>query len=56
LYCSPYDSRGITSSGTKLAEHRNAFKVYEWRFERDLPLERPGLRRKDEIEVGIREI
>jgi hypothetical protein len=45
--------RGITSS---LVEKRNDFRVYEWKFERDLPLSRTRPTRKDTIEVGIREI
>jgi len=39
-----------------MGQKRNNFKVYEWKFESDLPLGRTRLTRKDKIEVGIREI
>jgi hypothetical protein len=39
-----------------MGEKRNAFKAYEWKFERDLPLGRRRPTRKDKIEVGVREI
>jgi hypothetical protein len=37
-------------------EKRNAFKVYEWKFGRRLPLGRTRPTRKDKLEVGIREV
>jgi hypothetical protein len=39
-----------------MGEKRNAFKVYVWKFVRNLPLGRTRPTRKDKSEVGIREI
>lgn len=40
----------------RMGEKRITFKVYEWEFERDMPLGRTRPTRKDKVEVGIREI
>jgi len=41
---------------SRVGENRNDFRVYEWKFERDLPLGRTRPARKDTIEMGIRDI
>lgn len=50
------EGRNWLNMFSRMWEKRNAFKVYDWKFERDLPLGRTRPTGKDEIEVGVREV